>query len=34
MRPIRKYFEHLTVKQMMELENPWDDYFDFAVEVK
>jgi len=34
MRPFRKYFEKLTVKQMMELENPWDDYFEYVVEVK
>lgn len=33
MRPFRKYFEKLTVKQMMELENPWDDYFDYVVDV-
>lgn len=33
MRPFRRYFEKLSVKQMMELENPWDDYFDYAVEV-
>jgi len=33
MRPFRRYFEKLSVKQMMELENPWDDYFDYVVEV-
>ena len=33
MRPFRLYFEKLSVKQMMELENPWDDYFDYVVEV-
>lgn len=32
MRPFRRYFEHLTVEQMMELENPHDDYFDYTVE--
>jgi len=32
MRPFRRYFEHLTVKQMMELENPHDDYFDYTIE--
>jgi len=32
MRPFRRYFEHLTIKEMMELENPWDDYFDYVVE--
>ncbi|MCX8147422.1 MAG: histidine phosphatase family protein [Candidatus Woesearchaeota archaeon] len=34
MRPFRRYFEKLTIKQMMELENPWDDYFEYTVEVK
>ncbi|MEK6938838.1 MAG: histidine phosphatase family protein [Nanoarchaeota archaeon] len=33
MRPFRMYFEHLTLKQMMKLENPWDDYFEYTVEV-
>ncbi|KYK26777.1 hypothetical protein AYK26_04865 [Euryarchaeota archaeon SM23-78] len=33
MRPFRRYFEKLSIKQMMELENPWDDYFDYVVEV-
>ncbi len=33
MRPFRKYFEHLSIKQMMQLENPWDDYFEYEVEV-
>ena len=33
MRPFRRYFQKLTVKQMMKLENPWDDYFDFTIEV-
>ncbi len=31
MRPFRRYFEHLTVKQMMKLENPWDDYFEYEI---
>ncbi len=31
MRPFRKYFEKLTIKQMMKLENPWDDYFEYKV---
>ncbi|MFH1399541.1 MAG: histidine phosphatase family protein [Candidatus Woesearchaeota archaeon] len=31
MRPFRRYFEKLTVNQMMELENPWDDYFEYKV---
>jgi len=34
MRPFRKHFEKLTIKQMMKLENPWDDYFEYSVEVK
>ncbi len=32
MRPFRRYFEHLTVREMMGLENPHDDYFDYTVE--
>ncbi len=31
MRPFRKHFEKLTVKQMMKLENPWDDYFEYTI---
>jgi 2,3-bisphosphoglycerate-dependent phosphoglycerate mutase len=34
MRPFRKYFEKLTIKQMMELENPWDDYFEYTIDAK
>ncbi|MBW3017325.1 2,3-bisphosphoglycerate-dependent phosphoglycerate mutase [Candidatus Woesearchaeota archaeon] len=34
MRPFRRYFEKLTIKQMMKLENPWDDYFHYTIEVK
>ena len=33
MRPFRRYFEKLSVKEMMELENPWDDYFEYTIEV-
>ncbi|MBN2420670.1 histidine phosphatase family protein [Candidatus Woesearchaeota archaeon] len=33
MRPFRKYFEHSTIKQMMKLENPWDDYFEYTINV-
>jgi 2,3-bisphosphoglycerate-dependent phosphoglycerate mutase len=33
MRPFRRYFEKLSVSQMMELENPWDDYFEYVVTV-
>ena len=32
MRPFRRYFENLTLKQMMALENPYDKYFDYTVE--
>ncbi|MBR9692079.1 histidine phosphatase family protein [Candidatus Woesearchaeota archaeon] len=31
MRPFRRHFEHLTLHQMMKLENPWDDYFEYQV---
>ncbi len=34
MRPFRKYFEKLTIEEMMELENPWDDYFHYTINVK
>jgi 2,3-bisphosphoglycerate-dependent phosphoglycerate mutase len=34
MRPFRKHFEHLTNHQMMKLENPWDDYFEYTINVK
>lgn len=33
MRPFRRYFEKLNIEQMMTLENPWDDYFEYTVEV-
>jgi 2,3-bisphosphoglycerate-dependent phosphoglycerate mutase len=29
MRPFRKYFENLTTKQMMLLENPYEKFFDY-----
>ncbi len=31
MRPFRRFFESLTVEQMMTLENPYDRYFDYVV---
>lgn len=31
MRPFRRHFEKLTAQQMMKLENPWDDYFEYTV---
>ncbi len=33
MRPFRRYFEKLSVEQMMQLENPFDDYFEYSVKV-
>jgi len=33
MRPFRKHFEKLTNEQMMKLENPWDDYFEYTINV-
>jgi len=33
MRPFRRYFEGLSIKEMMKLENPWDDYFEYTIEV-
>ena len=32
MRPFRRYFENLTFKQMMALENPYDKYFEYIIE--
>jgi 2,3-bisphosphoglycerate-dependent phosphoglycerate mutase len=31
MRPIRRYFEDLTIKQMMNLEIPFDEYFKYII---
>jgi 2,3-bisphosphoglycerate-dependent phosphoglycerate mutase len=33
MRPFRRYFEKFSVKKMMKLENPYDDYFMYSVNV-
>lgn len=33
MRPFRKHFEKLSINQMIKLENPWDDYFVYTVNV-
>ena len=33
MRAFRRYFEHLSIKQMMELETPWDDYSEYTINV-
>ena len=32
MRPFRKHFEKFSVKKMMELENPYDKYFEYTIE--
>jgi 2,3-bisphosphoglycerate-dependent phosphoglycerate mutase len=31
MRPFRRYFENLTAKQMMEIENPNNEYFEYSI---
>jgi 2,3-bisphosphoglycerate-dependent phosphoglycerate mutase len=31
MRPFRRYFENLSIKQMMELENPYDTFFHYIL---
>lgn len=33
MRPFRRHFEKFSKEQMMMLENPWDDYFVYTVEL-
>lgn len=33
MRPFRRYFEKVSVKQMMKWEMPYDDYFEYSVKV-
>ena len=33
MRPLRKYFEKLSTQEMLELENPYDDYFVYSIKV-
>jgi 2,3-bisphosphoglycerate-dependent phosphoglycerate mutase len=32
MRPFRRYFENLSIRQMMELDIPFDKYFDYSIE--
>jgi len=32
MRPFRRYFEKFSIEEMMELENPFDDYFEYKIE--
>ncbi len=33
MRPIRRVFEHLSLKQMLELENPQDEAMQYALHI-
>lgn len=33
MRPFRRHFEKLSIEQMMKLENPYDNYFDYTVKL-
>ncbi len=33
MRPFRRYFEKLSIEKMMQLENPFDDYFEYDVNI-
>lgn len=33
MRPFRRYFEKASVEQMMKWEMPYDDYFEYSVDV-
>ena len=31
MRPFRRFFEGLSIEEMMALSNPWDDFFEYDV---
>ena len=33
MRPIRKVFEHLSLQQMLQLENPQDEAMEYAIQI-
>jgi 2,3-bisphosphoglycerate-dependent phosphoglycerate mutase len=33
MRPFRRYFEKLSINEMMALENPFDDYFEYIIKI-
>ncbi len=33
MRPFRRYFEKFSVKKMTQIENPYDEYFEYNVDV-
>ena len=32
-RPFRRYFEHLSISEVMQLEQPFDSYFEYRVKV-
>jgi 2,3-bisphosphoglycerate-dependent phosphoglycerate mutase len=32
MKPFRRYFENLSIREMIELENPYNQYFDYTIE--
>lgn len=32
MRPFRRYFEKFSINEMMKLENPFNDYFEYEIE--
>ena len=34
MRPFRRYFEKMSVQQMMAIENPYDNIFEYKIKVK
>ncbi len=34
MRPFRRYFEGLSVEEMMKLVNPYDEYFEYSVSIE
>ncbi|NVM53578.1 MAG: histidine phosphatase family protein [Candidatus Helarchaeota archaeon] len=31
MRPFRRHFEEFSIEEMMKLENPWDNYFEYSI---
>ena len=33
MRPFRRYFEKMSIKEMMLIENPYDNYFEYSIDV-
>lgn len=33
MRSFRRYFEHLSIQQTMQLEHPYDSYFEYSIKV-